>query len=67
MPKKIKAIARLTENIGFIVFGITNVIGGTYLWTFHPFLAISLYILSVISIVRGISELLEVFFGRGNR
>lgn len=61
MQSKRKKAIRLIENIGLIVFGITNAIAGASLWSFLPVLAISLCILSPLWIIRGIAELIEIF------
>lgn len=66
MSAKRKTMMRLIEDIGLIMFAITNSIAGASLWGFEPFFTISLWILSVVCVVRGIADLMEVFSTRDN-
>lgn len=60
MQLRIKRAIRLIENIGLIAFGVTDAVAGASLWSFSPILAVSLFILSPIWIIRGIAELMEI-------
>lgn len=55
-----KVVVTMVEYIGIIVFGIANIFAGVYLWGIHPALAIGIYAVSLICIVRGVSEILGV-------
>lgn len=61
MKERSKRAIRLIENIGLIAFGVTDAVAGASIWSISPILAVSLFILSPIWIIRGIAELMEVF------